>query len=273
MAFHNLLVSVNEVRSEYQDIDATTDDALFLKLVRDVSGQIAQYADRHFVPRIQTRYFDGRADVDGLTLTLDSDLLAATTITNGDTTTVSATSYVTEPRNETPYQVLRLKASAGLTWTYQDDPENAISIAGVWGYHDEYADAWVSTTTTAATCDASGTSLTVGASTLFAGQLCKLDDEFVLVTTDSSTAGVTVVERGANGSTAAVHEAGVAVSVWTPIYVIRELAREGVAALYRLRGNPLADTFVALDGTTFTTPKDVSKFLERRVKELGLRRN
>jgi hypothetical protein len=63
------------------------------------------------------------------------------------------------------------------------------------------------------------------------------------------------------------------VYAWQPMYEVRELAREGAAALYRLRGNPLAETFVASDGTTFVTPKDVGAWLHKRVVALGLRRN
>lgn len=55
-------------------------------------------------------------------------------MTNGDGTTVASSSYVTEPRNETPYQALRLKQSASVAWTYDDTPEDAISITGRWAY-------------------------------------------------------------------------------------------------------------------------------------------
>jgi hypothetical protein len=57
------------------------------------------------------------------------------------------------------------------------------------------------------------------------------------------------------------------------MYEVRELAREGAAALYRLRGNPLAEAYVSADGAQFSTPKDVGIWLRKRVVELGLRRN
>lgn len=273
--FFNELVTANEVRSEYQSIVATTDDALFLKLIRDVSQQIARYADREFVPRIQTRTYDAIADVADLTLTLDKDLLAATTITNGDATTVSATSYVTEPRNDTPYYALRLKSSAGLSWTYQSDSENAISVAGVWGYHTEYADAWIDTgaTLAAAISSTSATTFTCTTGLIKAGMLLKIDSEYLYASSVSTSSSDTVtVSRGANGSTAATHLISTAISMWQPMYMVRELAREGVAGLYRLRANPLAEAYVSPDGTQFQTPRDVSKYLQKRVVELGLRR-
>lgn len=68
------------------------------------------------------------------TLYLDNDLCQITTIVNGDGTTVLASSYVTEPRNDPPYYALTLKESSGLVWTYGADVENAIAITGRWAY-------------------------------------------------------------------------------------------------------------------------------------------
>jgi hypothetical protein len=274
MSFYNTLITPYEVIHEMKDVQGTSDDALMLKFVNDVSAQIARYADRHFVPRIQTRYFDAIENVRGYTLMFDADLLAATTITNGDATTVSASSYVTEPRNDTPYYGLKLKASAGLSWTWQTDHENALSVLGVWGYHNEYADAWVQVTTLAATVDStSATSMTLtDADAVRAGQLIKIDSEFINVGADNGTT-ISGLGRGANGSTAAVHSIAAAVYAWQPVYEVRELAREGAAALYRLRANPLAESYVAQDGTQFVTPKDVGIWLRKRVVELGVKRN
>ena len=274
--FFNELVTANDVRSEYQSIVATTDDALFLKLIRDVSHQIHIYADRHFVPRIQTRSFDYARDVQGRVLTLDRDLLAVTTLTNGDSNTVASTKYVFEPRNEPPYYAIRLLGSAGVAWTYTNDVENAITLAGVWGYHTEYADAWSDTAATlaAAITTTSATTFTCTTGLIKAGMLLKIDSEYLYTSSVSTGASDTVtVSRAANGSTAATHLISTAISVWAPIYAVRELAREGVAGLYRLRANPLAETFVAPDGTTFVTPRDVSMYLEKRIEELGLKRN
>lgn len=68
------------------------------------------------------------------TLWLDKHLCQITTITNGDGVVVTAGQYTTIPRNETPWYGIRLKASSGVAWTYEDDPEDAIAINGRWGY-------------------------------------------------------------------------------------------------------------------------------------------
>jgi hypothetical protein len=55
-------------------------------------------------------------------------------VINGDGTSISASSYVTNPRNQTPWYGLRFKLNSGLYWTFDQDPENAISITGRWAY-------------------------------------------------------------------------------------------------------------------------------------------
>ncbi|MBE0690382.1 MAG: phage head-tail connector protein, partial [Anaerolineae bacterium] len=62
------------------------------------------------------------------------DLCSITSIVNGDGETVGASSYVTLPRNVTPYYGIRLKGSSGLVWEYEDDPEGAIVVTGKWAY-------------------------------------------------------------------------------------------------------------------------------------------
>lgn len=275
MAYYNELTNVTDLRSTYLSITGTGDDTLILSLIRGVSADIARACGRQFVPRIETRYFDALRDTSGRgALMLDDDLLSVTTLTNGDTSTISASSYVTEPRNATSYHAIRLLGSSNLFWTYVTDPENAISIAGTWGYDLSWTPGtkseWVSTdtlgaaiaTTTATTC-----TLTTSGS-LKGGQLIKIDSELIYVSSVSTTTATIV--RGVNGSTAATHLISTAIYVWTLDASLEFLARECAAARYRLRNNPLAEAFVAADGTTFTTPKDVNAYINKRAREMGI---
>jgi hypothetical protein len=89
-----------------------------------------------------TRHFDARHDVTGRTLYLNAPLAALTSIVNGDGETLDPADYVTEPRdllspNHADYRpiwAVRLKSSSDKAWTYEDDPENAISVTGRWAY-------------------------------------------------------------------------------------------------------------------------------------------
>ena len=119
----------------YLGVTEDDDDALLVSLIDRAQAIFDGQTNRTFEATADTtRRFDAIADVDGATLLLDRDLCSITTITNGDSTTVSDDDYVTEPRNTAPYYAITLKASSGLCWTYVDDPENAITISGKWAY-------------------------------------------------------------------------------------------------------------------------------------------
>lgn len=120
----------------YLSISESTDDTLLLSLIEDAQSIIDAETRRTFeLPAADaTRYFDAAADVKNETLYLDRDLYSITSITNGDGTTVGASSYVTEPRNDKPYYAIRLKQSGGVRWNYLEDSENAIAVTGRWCY-------------------------------------------------------------------------------------------------------------------------------------------
>ena len=127
---------VDELK-EYLGVTGATDDAMLLTLLAAAQRTIDSYCARTFEATADTvRTFDSQRDVDGYTLTVDADLCAITSIVSGDGTTISNSHYVTEPRNETPYYAIRLKASAGKVWTstVAGDSENAITVTGKWAY-------------------------------------------------------------------------------------------------------------------------------------------
>jgi hypothetical protein len=113
------------------------DDALLLFNIDRAQKAVESRCKRIFEATADTtRYFDAIRDVssDLLTLYLDHDLCSITTITNGDSTTVTSNQYVKEPRNYTPWYAIRLLPNSGVAWTYTADHENAISITGKWAY-------------------------------------------------------------------------------------------------------------------------------------------
>jgi hypothetical protein len=115
----------------------TTDDLLLTDCLTRAQAMIDSATSRRFEAAADsTRTFDGVVDVSrgGRTLWLDGDLCALTSITNGDGGSVTPVQVVSEPRNSTPYYALTLKASSGLVWTYETDPEDAISVTGRWAY-------------------------------------------------------------------------------------------------------------------------------------------
>jgi hypothetical protein len=113
----------------------TTDDDLLTALISRAQTLIETATGRVFeCSANSTRYFDAVRDVEDGVLYLDKDLCSINTVTNGDAVAVASNERVTEPRNDTPYHAIRLLPSAGKSWTYTTDPQNAISISGKWAY-------------------------------------------------------------------------------------------------------------------------------------------
>ena len=124
----------NEVKA-YLGISGTTDDALIASLITAAQVQIDTFCHRTFeAASDSTRYFNAVSDRDGLVLWLDADLCSITTVTNGDGVAVTSSEYTTIPKNETPYNRLKLLVSAGKSWTFTTDPDDAIIIVGKWAY-------------------------------------------------------------------------------------------------------------------------------------------
>lgn len=139
-------------------------------------------------------------------------------------------------------------------------------VTGVWGWNKDYANAWKSLDTLqAAIVSTTATTLTVadadgadelGLTPRFSyGNLIKVDSEYMLVTATNTTTNVLTVQRGVNGSTAATHSNGAAVSVWRMDENIQRAATRQVAFLQARQG-----TFQSSDNTglgTLTFPTDL----------------
>jgi hypothetical protein len=130
--------TVSDLKS-YLGITSSGDDGLLSDCLERAQTLIETATNRLFEAAEDTeRYFDAVADVVGAVLYLDEDLAAIASITNGDSaaTVITSAEYVPEPRNQTPYYAIRLMNSAGLSWDYVDDPENAITVNGKWAYSE-----------------------------------------------------------------------------------------------------------------------------------------
>jgi hypothetical protein len=115
--------------------EETADDTLLAALSARAQQFIETHTGRTFEAAADTeRHFDAVRDVEGSTLWLGQDLSQITTITNGDSDEIEAGEYITIPAGDTPYYGIRLKASSGKSWTYEDDPEDAIVVEGRWAY-------------------------------------------------------------------------------------------------------------------------------------------
>lgn len=131
-----------EQAASYLGIANGTDDVLLIELLDRATAAIDTYTRRKFKADTNTtRVFDATPpNINGPVLYFDRDCAAIATVTNGDGVVVSASEYVTMPRNEAPYYGIKLKDSSNKAWTYSTDWENAISVSAKWGYSVEPPD-------------------------------------------------------------------------------------------------------------------------------------
>jgi uncharacterized phiE125 gp8 family phage protein len=110
------------------------EDGLFETLISNAEAHIERQTHREFTAATATRKFDAIKDVTGAKLWLDEDLISITTLTNGDSNTIASSKYVLLPTNLSPKYAIKLLADSSVYWTYINNPEEAISVAGSWGY-------------------------------------------------------------------------------------------------------------------------------------------
>jgi hypothetical protein len=232
--------------------DLTTDDAQIMALVRQVGARIDSLMASFvpvFEPVIEAREFEIDAyNVDSsrnvFILPPTDILLAIDTISLGTTTLSGVDAY---PSTRNP--IRRLRRTDGCSWyacVSNCDPLTTI-VYGVWGYHRRYASAWLAvdalaaaivntTATTFTVADVDGANAQGYSPRISAGNLLKVDSEYMEVTATNITTNVITVIRGANGSTAAAHLIAAPVSVWQVEDNIKRVTARQAGLLYARRG-------------------------------------
>lgn len=222
-------------------IPVGTDDIRLLDAIQAATGQIERLSSRHFTPRVATRAHTITYPTE---LLLDDDLLELSAASLNDGSSIPLSGILRLP-GEGPAGVLRLYNGHIFTWI--DTPLLAVSVTGVWGWHDDWANAWRdSGDVVASTLDASSTTVVVsqadgsdsaGESPRFqAGQLLKIEEEYLrvlAVTIDEMGADDLTVQRGVNGTTAAIHALNTPIATYQPAPDVESLVLRWAAWLYR----------------------------------------
>lgn len=230
----NCYCTPTEVKT-FLDGSTTTDDALLLRLCEAASRFVEseRITGRQFYETSETRYYDW---MDYYRANLDRALISCTTLTN-NSSAVSSDDYRLMPRNDDPKLWIEMLIGSGTVFTYQTRKADATNVVGLWGYHDDPDNRWVSDTTLAAAISSTTvTSATVTATTnLEVGQTWKIDDEQMYVSAINTSTKVATIERGVNGTTAATHTIGIALSIYRPMREVRQATELIVAQLYKMR--------------------------------------
>lgn len=229
---------IADLKGLIPDYSGTDDDAVMRLICEAASRFLDAKTHRWFYPLIQTRYYDH--PVDATQLRVDKDLLEVSEFTtqNTETEVTSGQYYLmcAGSYNMTPADRIVLKTDSARTrLLYTGTLQKANAVTGTWGYHEDWDNAWQSSGDAIADdggIDAAVTAITVtdadgadiyGVTPRFkVGQTLKAGDEFMYLTAISSNT-LTVI-RGINGSTAAVHDADVAIYVYRPMRDIEDAA-------------------------------------------------
>jgi hypothetical protein len=245
--------TLDETKNELKATTTADDDKLFEK-IRIVSRRVdAQFKARRpfFAPYIESREWwvqPMRVDPWLRTFRYDNPLLAQpTAVVIGSTTMTVGTNIEAWPTVHPPFNKLRLMNSCDSWYRFcnSDDPV-MVTITGQWGWHDDFSNAWLKVDDLQAGINATVTSITVDdidgsddlgrSPRISAGNLLRINTEFMEVTATDTATDIATVRRGVNGSTAAAHLADDDVEVWETHETIRRATARQAAFLYARRG-------------------------------------
>ena len=178
-------------------------------------------------------------------LLLSADLLQLDSITNGDGSSIDTLDLITLPEStqDGPISVLRLTGGQSFVW--DETPLRAVSVSGIWGWHDRWSQAWRDSADAVQDDPLSGTSSTItvsdadGADSLYtaprfqAGHLLRIEDEYLRVLEVDTVGNTLAVLRGIHGTSAAAHPQDSLIEVFQPALEVEMLCLRWAMWLYK----------------------------------------
>lgn len=219
-------------------VTSTTDDVVMRKIAEAASRMIDKFCGRYFYVQSATKYFNGA----GIRLWIP-DLLSINasglkTDEDGDETyenTFATTDYFLYPFNTYPKTYIEISNVSDYS-SFGGSVKKAVQIAGIWGYGDGISATpyIVDTTLTAAIVSTTVTTCAVTAVTnLSPGQTILIDSEQMFI---YSIATLTLtVERGVNGTTAALHNNASSLYIYQYPYDVWQACLDLSSAMYQNR--------------------------------------
>lgn len=234
----------------------TKDDDQILDYIEDTSQRIDGLLQPvrklkkrpFFAPYIESRSVKIRVhnvNSGDETIDLGMFLLELTTVLAG---TQNVTSKVIAiPAGFAPFDQLQINTGDCETWyTLETSPAirrrhpNPLTITGIWGWHEDWSNAWIATSKVAAagitTTTQTTFDVTADQGQLFSpGHMLLVGTEYmeiVSISTDTLT-----VKRGFNGSTAAIHAGSAVVAILDIPDDIQRITARHASALYARKGS------------------------------------
>lgn len=275
------------------NLSDTSDDSKLLAKIRAATQDIErETGGRVFEPVQETRTFDWQ---DALTLFFrNQDLLQITSVTDGAGATIAPSSFIMLGGSQSgngaygPFYGMKLNPTQAY-FLYITTPIRAISVVGVWGWHDDYANAWhdsgvtvqdnpLTSGATTITTSANNNTISDAWGQTFpqdgpvqAGHLIQVESEWMQVVKVPTSTSLQVV-RGVNGTTAASHAQGKAITIYEPPYDIKEACATLGAYLYVSDSANFTKTVMPAMGQTIipnqypaSVTKTLALYYKRRV--------
>lgn len=270
----SLYCTLADARSEVKST-ATTDDATLYRRIRDVSrrldNKLFQRRD-FFVPVNETRQLliaPDRVNTWDNTLFLDAPLLSLSSVVLNGQTLVVGTDVEAYPTLNPPYYRLRLidwsRGWYPSRWPTSDTSPPMATVGGLWGFHRDYANAWLAVDTLNGAILAGATSLTVNdvdgadgygySPRISAGNLLRIDSEYFDAISTNTATNAVGVRPTVNGSTSAGHSSGATVYVFLVDDTVRRAVYRQTAFLYARKG--AYESAQVSDAGTIHFPSDV----------------
>lgn len=248
--------TLEEAKIELKANLTTTGDTIkLMNVLRAASSRIdlLMHSRRpFFMPWIEQREFvvsPGAINSYENLFYFNGNLLALDAASHGSTTLVIGTDADIWTPLASPAHALRLLTAGSNWYTYCTDTlqPSRLLITGTWGFHRDYANAWLAVDTLqAAIVTAGATTLTVAdvdgldpynrTPRIGTGNLLRIDTEFMEVVKVDTLTNIVTVRRAANGSTATAHNNGTGVDVWQVEEEIKYVTARFAAFLYARQG-------------------------------------
>ncbi|MGB1285386.1 MAG: hypothetical protein ACPG7F_02535 [Aggregatilineales bacterium] len=215
----------------------TAEDARLQDMLESASALITRTTHREFMPRRATIPHEVHL-YDPTELILSEDVLELTALYNGTGDSIDIDSDVVVIASS----VLHLINGS---FVYEDTPLNAIQVQGIWGWHDDWSNAWVNSAdtvqdnplsdsaTTLTVTDADGTNSIAHSPRFQVGQLLKIAEEYLRVLAIDTATNTLTVQRGVNGTTAAEHTTSTIIYIYHPPLDAMNLCLRLATWLYR----------------------------------------
>lgn len=238
------------------EVDAVT-AADLRQALHKASHLIETLTQRRYCPYVESKDLP----VDSKTpreLILPDDLLQLTEIRRRDGSSVKLDDVRRVPNHpDLPASLLVSTAGAA---TFSSGPEDALTITGVWGWHDRWTRAWreggdsvrdnplSARATSISVEDADGLDVDSGAPRFQVGHLLRIEDEYLRLTAIDATRNELTVLRGVQGSDSANHAHGAGIETFAAAPAIRDLCLRYAALLVNSVGPLEADSSPLLSG-------------------------